>query len=413
MSDRNENRPGYKKTKVGWIPEEWEVSSIGVQKPFVTSGSRGWAKYYCDQGHLFLRITNLTRDSIQLNLDNKKFVKLPKDLGEAQRTRVYSGDILISITAELGVIGFVDKSLNNKAYVNQHISLVRFSSLDIESRYIAYYLSCYESQRRFRGITDQGAKAGLNLNAIRNFLIVLPNVLEQGKIAEILSTWDQGIEQLRKLHEAKKHLKKALMQQLLTGRKRFKGFGAKWKTIKLGDIFSERIECNPNLPLLSITSDRGVIYREETDRKDASNADKSKYKVIRIRDVGYNTMRMWQGVSAVSDLEGIVSPAYTICTPKGTVDIRFMGYFFKFSPVVNLFYRFSQGLVSDTLNLKFHNFVQIKVKIPCFEEQQAISNILRIADDEVKELEAKLKALEKQKRGLMQKLLTGEVRVSL
>jgi type I restriction enzyme S subunit len=88
-----------------------------------------------------------------------------------------------------------------------------------------------------------------------------------------------------------------------------------------------------------------------------------------------------------------------------------MGYFFKFSPIVNLFRRFSQGLVNDTLNLKFNNFAQIKVKIPCPDEQQAISKVLRIADDEIKKLENKLDALEKQKRGLMQKLLTGEVRV--
>ena len=90
-----------------------------------------------------------------------------------------------------------------------------------------------------------------------------------------------------------------------------------------------------------------------------------------------------------------------------------MGYFFKFSPVINLFRRFSQGLVNDTLNIKFNNFTQIKVKIPCADEQQAISKVLRIADDEIKILEKKLAAVEKQKRGLMQKLLTGEMRVNV
>ena len=111
-------------------------------------------------------------------------------------------------------------------------------------------------------------------------------------------------------------------------------------------------------------------------------------------------MRMWQGVSAVSDLKGIVSPAYTICIPKQTVNARFMGYFFKFPFVINLFGRYSQGLVADTLNLKYHNFAQIKIAIPELKEQRAIAAILQTADNEIYQLGEKLKALEKQKKGL-------------
>ncbi|MBW2321785.1 MAG: restriction endonuclease subunit S [Deltaproteobacteria bacterium] len=217
---------------------------------------------------------------------------------------------------------------------------------------------------------------------------------------------------MRKLIDAKKCLEKALMQQLLTGKKRLPGFNDSWEEYPLGDLFDERSERNfEHLMLLAITGSRGVIPASEIKQKDSSSTDKSKYKRITPGDIGYNTMRMWQGVSAVSGLEGIVSPAYTICIPKETVNVRFMGYFFKFSQVINLFRRFSQGLVNDTLNLKFNNFTQIKVKIPCLDEQQAISKVLRIADDEIKTLENKLTALEKQKRGLMQKLLTGEIRV--
>lgn len=124
-------------------------------------------------------------------------------------------------------------------------------------------------------------------------------------------------------------------------------------------------------------------------------------------------MRMWQGVSAVSTLEGIVSPAYTICIPKNKVDIDFMGYFFKFPRIINLFWRYSQGLVGDTLNLKYNNFSQIKVVIPAFEEQPRIAQVISTTDNEKNQLERKLNSLEKQKRGLMQKLLTGEIRVKV
>ncbi len=162
------------------------------------------------------------------------------------------------------------------------------------------------------------------------------------------------------------------------------------------ELFNERRENNfRRLPLLAITGNHGIILASEIKRKDSSNEDKSKYKRITKGDIGYNTMRMWQGVSAVSTLEGIVSPAYTICIPKDIVDVGFMGYFFKFPTLINLFWRYSQGLVSDTLNLKYNNFSQIKVLIPDIEEQERIAQVLQAADNEINQLEKKLKALEK------------------
>jgi len=123
-------------------------------------------------------------------------------------------------------------------------------------------------------------------------------------------------------------------------------------------------------------------------------------------------MRMWQGVNAVSSIEGIVSPAYTICIPKKGISSKFVAYYFKFQPVVHNFWRYSQGLVSDTLNLKFHHFAQISIEFPPPPpEQHAIAELLQTANEEIRVLEAELAALEKQKRGLMQKLLTGTIRV--
>jgi type I restriction enzyme S subunit len=232
------------------------------------------------------------------------------------------------------------------------------------------------------------------------------------KIAEILSTWDKDIEKTRELISAKKRLKKGLMQQLLTGKKRFREASGQWKEYTLGELFDERIELNiGHLPLLAITGNRGVILASEIERKDSSAADKSRYKRIVPGDIGYNTMRMWQGVSAISSMEGIVSPAYTVCIPKENIDSQFIGYYFKFPPIIYLFWRYSQGLVNDTLNLKFHNFSQIRIKLPVPKEQKKIAEILFAIDIEINSLEKKIAALKKQKRGLMQKLLTGEIRV--
>lgn len=299
---------------------------------------------------------------------------------------------------------------NLEAYAGGDI--VIFSPNGVDCIYLVYSLNSDLITKHRRKLGQGHSVVHIYSSGLKTLHVPFPPLPEQKKITVILSTWNEAIEQTRKLIDAKKRRKKALMQQLLTGKKRLPELKESWREFRLRDLFIERREVNCDyLPLLAITGTRGVIPATEIERKDSSSADKSRYKRIAPGDIGYNTMRMWQGVSAVSSLEGIVSPAYTICIPNKTVDVSFMGYFFKFSPIVNLFRRFSQGLVNDTLNLKFNNFAQIKVKIPCPDEQQAISKVLRIADDEIKKLENKLDALEKQKRGLMQKLLTGEVRV--
>ena len=175
-------------------------------------------------------------------------------------------------------------------------------------------------------------------------------------------------EDTEKLIEKLKLCKRALMQQLLTVKKRLPGFSGEWKEVKLGDIFDERNEINrDDLPLLSITGDKGVIYQSESDKRDISNDDKSKYKRICPNDIGYNTMRMWQGRSALSNIEGIVSPAYTIVTPHKNVDVRFMAMLIQQPRIIYDFWTHSQGLVSDTLNCKYPDFCQVKVRIPSKE----------------------------------------------
>lgn len=124
-------------------------------------------------------------------------------------------------------------------------------------------------------------------------------------------------------------------------------------------------------------------------------------------------MRMWQGVSAYSNYEGIVSPAYTILKSKENIDTKFFSYLFKLPSTVFMFYRYSQGLVDDTRSLKYDNFKKIKLKIPTnIDEQKAISKILSTADKEIDLLEHKLEEIKLEKKAMMQLLLTGIVKVN-
>lgn len=239
------------------------------------------------------------------------------------------------------------------------------------------------------------------------------SISEQKEISKILATQNKVIELKEKLIAEKQLQKKYLMQQLLTSRKRLPGFHSAWKKEQLGNLFVERNETNcNNLELLAITGTQGVIPRSQLDLKDNSSEDKSKYRKICVGDIGYNTMRMWQGVSAYSKYEGIVSPAYTILKPKGNINTKYFAYLFKTPEVIFLFYRFSQGLVDDTLNLKYENFKKISVIYPNnIHEQNLIVDILEKADQEIELLNRKIEMEKQKKKALMQLLLTGIVRV--
>ena len=265
--------------------------------------------------------------------------------------------------------------------------------------------------RQSYGVTD--FRKRLYWDSFAPISCALPPIEEQQKIAAILTTQDRVIELKEKCLAEKQRQKKYLMQQLLTGKKRLPGFNGAWKTDCLGKLFFERKETNcENIEMLAITGTQGIIPRKELDLKDNSSEDKSKYLRVCVGDIGYNTMRMWQGVSAYSNYEGIVSPAYTILKPSSSINAKYFAYLFKMSEIVFLFYRFSQGLVDDTRNLKYENFKKIKVCYPPdIKEQTAIAEVLSAADREIELLQQDIEQEKQKKKALMQLLLTGIVRV--
>jgi type I restriction enzyme S subunit len=243
---------------------------------------------------------------------------------------------------------------------------------------------------------------------LKNYDFPLPPLPEQKVIANLLSTWDETIEKTERLIQAKETLFMRFLNDLIY----IPTKEGKWKQVRTKFLFMERKETKRgDLPLLSITNGEGVILREDTNRKDTSNEDKSKYLRICPGDIGYNTMRMWQGVSALSSLEGIVSPAYTICIPGEKLSPLFVAYLFKMPFMIHRFYRYSQGLTSDTWNLKFTHFSEVEMPLPSLEEQVQIAHSLSSAQREIDLLKQLVNKYKMQKRGLIQKMLTGEWRV--
>ncbi|SOU88731.1 hypothetical protein TNO010_220170 [Tenacibaculum finnmarkense genomovar ulcerans] len=283
---------------------------------------------------------------------------------------------------------------------------------------LPYYLKLFTESSFYNQwvsvMSVRSGQPGINSKEYSLLPIHLPPLKEQEKIAKILSTWDEAIETTQSLIEKLQFRKKGLMQELLSGKKRLAGFSEQWEENNLGDYFTERKETGlEDLELLSVGKE-GVYPQDNSNKKDTSNSNKSKYKRICKGDIGYNTMRMWQGRSALSNLEGIVSPAYTILNPKENCDSVFFSHLFKLDDMIHKFYRNSQGMVSDTWMCKFKDLKIIKFNAPSsLSEQKAISKIIDLSDIEISEKKAYLLQLKNQKKGLMQQLLTGKKRVKL
>lgn len=142
-----------------------EKKSIREMSSIVTSGSRGWAKYYCDNGAKFIRIGNLTRNKIYIDLDDIQHVQLP-DKAEGTRTKLAPNDVLVSITADLGNIGLVPNGIG-EAYVNQHIAMIRFNN-QMQGEFYAWYLRSEYGQQDLLRNKRGGGKLGLGLDDIRD-----------------------------------------------------------------------------------------------------------------------------------------------------------------------------------------------------------------------------------------------------
>ena len=158
------------------------------------------------------------------------------------------------------------------------------------------------------------------------------------------------------------------------------------------------------MELLSVTINEGVKKRMDIDGKDTSSEDKSNYKIVHTGDMVYNSMRMWQGANGISDYDGIVSPAYTVLKSKGNIHNQYIGFLFKNSELINKFRKNSQGLTSDTWNLKYPQIACIKINIPSLDEQQKIADFLSLVDQRIEKQRQLVESLKKYKRGLFLKL---------
>ena len=186
---------------------------------------------------------------------------------------------------------------------------------------------------------------------------------------------------------------------------RFPGFDEPYKQCRIGDIYAERSQRGASdMELLSVTMNDGVKPRSAIEGKDNSSEDKSNYKIVRKGDMVYNSMRMWQGANGISPCDGIVSPAYTVLMPKQEINNGYFAALFKSVNLINEFRKNSQGMTSDTWNLKYPQIETIKVQIPSVSEQDKVSELFSVLAERIAAQSQLVESLKKYKRGVMQSI---------
>ena len=251
----------------------------------------------------------------------------------------------------------------------------------------------------------------LNRNDVHDIIVNTPSLSEQQSIATFFTSLDEQIKASGERVASLKQVKAASLQAMFpqegetSPRLRFKGFTGDWQLVTLGEIFKERTERNRNGELLSVTMNNGIIKASENGRSDNSSEDKSNYKVVKVGDIAYNSMRMWQGASGCSQYEGIVSPAYTVIAPNENICSAFFSYYFKTSDVIKIFRLHSQGLTKDTWNLKYPMFSLIELYFPNNSiEQQKIADYFTNLDHQIALQGQRLEKLKQIKAACLEKM---------
>ncbi|UTC09040.1 hypothetical protein A4W78_05590 [Latilactobacillus curvatus] len=343
--------------------------------------------------------------NLKLNPDTRAHIS---KLAENKSRFVEAGKVVVALQ------GSIEKSIGRTAitqydaFFDRTILIFQSYKIPMNDRYFAQVIERlfeYEKEKAWGATISTITKEKLN-----DFIIGVTDLREQIEIGEFFQKLDQAITlQQRKLDLLTK-LKQGYLQQLFPSkdkylpRLRFKEFNGDWKQCTMGEIFTERTERSGEGELISVTINSGVVKASELDRKDNSSKNKSNYKKVEIGDIAYNSMRMWQGASGYSPYKGILSPAYTVITPKNEIDSEFFAYDFKRFNMIQAFKRNSQGLTSDTWNLKFPTLKSIKINVPHFDEQRRISNTFNQVDNMLLLQQTKIDQLNKLKQAYLQKL---------
>jgi type I restriction enzyme S subunit len=406
-------KESLKETKIGLIPEEWELLKLGE----IGELKNGINKDK-DQFGFGFPLVNLN-DVFQIDTSHDKDFSLVNSTPKERC--LYSlkeGDVLFvrsSVKPEgVGLTAVITKSIKDAVYSG---FLIRFRDSGVLN--LEFKKHCFNElgfRRRLLAKSTISANTNINQVALNSLLIAVPPHPEQQKIGEILSTWDKAISTTQKLVDELKLRNKGLAQQLLIGKKRLNGFQDEWRHLRIGDVADQQTIFNKyseDIEVLSCTKYDGLVRSLDYFGRQVFGEDLSKYKIVPKGSFAYATNHIEEGSIGYQNLmdKGLVSPMYTVFKTKADINDEFFFRLLKTDRMIYAYQSNTSGSIARRGGLRWNDFSTLHISIPSLKEQAAINSVLSEADMELKLHQKQLDTLKEQKKGLMQKLLTGEIRV--
>lgn len=409
----------YKDTPIGKIPADWEVKKIGEITQTTAGGTPTTKKSeywggdikWMSSGELNLKkVFDVEGRITEEGLKNSSTKLLPPKC------------VLIGLAGQGKTRGTVAMNMVELC-TNQSVAAI-FPSSKFNEDYLFYNLdSRYNELRQLS--TGDGGRGGLNLKIINSLYIPLPPLPEQKRIAEVLSTWDQAIQYTEQLIRQKEQRKKWLMQNLLTGKIRLRGFSGDWKEFKLGSLGDTYTgltgkskedfgKGKPYIPYLNVFNNSRIDIKNLDYVKITEDDKQNKVKYGDIFFTVSSETPNEVGMASVilDDVDELYLNSFCFgfrLFDFNTLIPEFSSYLLRADTFRAKIYKLSQG--ATRFNLSKNNLMKLSIILPSKEEQTAIAEVLQTADKEIELLKAKAEQLKEQKKGLMQSLLTGKIRL--
>ncbi len=398
----------------GVPPNDWRILPMGDACSKVTDGTHDTPKTL-DRG--FPYITAIHVKNGKIDFEKCSYLSAEDHAAVFKRCNPERGDLtVVNIGAGVAECGAVDVDFE---FSMKNVALLKPKADILDHKYLLQS-HLHRKDRIAHAIKSGGAQPFMSLAEIRKLPIAVPPILEQRRIAEILSTWDRAIETTEKLITNSEAQKKALMQQLLTGKKRLPGFGGEWEMQNLDDLFdlrtgkskSSSISENGKYKIV----DMGAIDRQSrlcAQKKIAERVDPlSKGDLVMPKDdIGGGQIIGRVALIPNDDDYELGDHVFVLRPQRNNIDPKFFYYQINYPGVRKNLRRKANGTAQ--LGLSGRDVKMQTLALPDIGEQLAIAGLLKAADDKIDVLIAKLKILTSEKSALMQHLLTGKRRVAI
>ena len=426
-------REGYKITEFGEIPEEWNISKLSEITELITKGATPmtYGFDFEDEGINFIKVENIMESG---KIDKNSLLKISEECNnKLSRSKIQKGDILMSIAGTLGRTAIISEEVI-PANTNQALAIIRLKKIN-NVDYINKTLSSSYIKKHINMIGTVGAQPNLSLKQIGDFNILLPSIKEQEKIASILSTVDEQIDNIDALIEKNKELKKGLMQTLLTkgiGHTKFKKteigeIPDEWSIKTIGDVINliksglSRSLKDEDIGIPCIRSNNINNYKlDKSDLKywfleDNKGANIKDY-ILSEGDILVNFINSLAQIGKTCLYKDIGRPViYTTNIFRMNLNEQIiLNKYFYYISQTEMYNNGIKLIAKPAVNqasFTVADFKSIKISVPPINEQIRIVSILSEVDEKIEEHENKKQKLEELKKGLMQQLLTGRIRV--